>query len=55
MSSKTTNRTRAQKHKNKIVWKFDKDKTDHKTKLLQTIVVTNCCVKCTSVIEWKIK
>ena len=58
MSSKQPNRrTRPQKHQNTTTWKaaqFDK-KTDPKTKIIQKIVVTNCCPKCTSVIEWKIK
>ncbi len=56
MSSKSSgSRNRPQKHQNKTAWVADKHKTDQKTKLLQNIVVTNCCPKCTSVIEWKIK
>lgn len=55
MSSKQT-RTRPQKHQNKTAWKAaDKYKTDPKTKIIQNIVVANCCPKCTSVIEWKIR
>lgn len=57
MSSKQPNtRKRPQKHQNTTAWNAaDKWKTDPKTKLVQKIVVTNCCPKCTSVIEWKIK
>lgn len=49
------NRNRPQKHQNNFAWKFDKFKTDPKTKVVAEIVVQNCCAKCTGVIEWKIK
>lgn len=49
------NRKRPQKHQNKTVWKADKNKSDPKTKLVQSLTVTNCCQRCTEVIEWKIK
>ena len=50
-----TKRTRPQKHQNQSQWKANKFKTDPTTKLLETITVTNCCEKCTGVIEWKVK
>ena len=53
MSSRCRNRP--QKHQNATTWVATKHKTDPKTKLTQNVVVTNCCPKCTSVIEWKIK
>lgn len=50
------NRKRSQKHQNRIKWNaYDKFKTDTKSKLASTVNVTNCCVKCTGIIEWKIK
>jgi len=57
MSSKTgqAKRTRPQKHQNQSQWKANKFKTDPTTKLLENIVITNCCPKCTGVIEWKVK
>ena len=48
-------RKRPQKHQNSVAWKNDKFKTDPTTKLLTKIVITNCCPKCTGVIEWKVK
>ena len=50
-----TKRTRPQKHQNQSQWKANKFKTDPTTKLLENITVTNCCEKCTGVIEWKVK
>lgn len=44
-----------QKHQNTHAFKFDKYKTDPKAKMLKNLQVTNCCPKCTEVIEWKIK
>ena len=44
-----------QKHQNSTAWKADKHKSDPKTKLVQSLTVTNCCQHCTGVIEWKIK
>jgi len=57
MSSKTgqSKRTRPQKHQNQSQWKANKFKTDPLTKLLENITITNCCPKCTDVIEWKVK
>ena len=50
------NRKRSQKHQNRTKWNaYDKFKTDTKSKLASTVNVTNCCVKCTGIIEWKIK
>ena len=60
MSTKTGqagNRKRPQKYQNAFAWKAGghKSATDPKTKLLQSLTVTNCCTHCTGVIEWKIK
>lgn len=57
MSTKTgqDKRKRPTKHQNTHVWKFDKNKTDPKTKVLQNLQITNCCQRCTDVIQWKIK
>jgi len=57
MSSKTTSaqKKKAQKHQNKTPYVFDKWRTDHKAKMLKGLQVSNCCEKCTSTIEWKIK
>ena len=44
-----------QKHKNVSAFKFDKYRTDPQAKSLKSLQVVNCCPKCTSVIEWKIK
>lgn len=51
------NRKRPQKYQNAFAWKAGghKSATDPKTKLLQSLTVTNCCTHCTGVIEWKIK
>ena len=48
-------RKRPQKHQNTTAWKADKFKSDPKTKLVQSLIVVNCCPHCTGVIEWKIK
>jgi len=45
----------AQKHQNGSAWKSDKFKSDAKTKMIKNMKVINCCEKCTSVIDWKIK
>merc|ERR1711997_305456 len=44
-----------QKHKNVSTFKFDKYRTDPQAKSLKSLQVVNCCPRCTSVIEWKIK
>jgi len=45
----------AQKHKNSTSFKFDKHRTDPTAKVLKNLEVINCCPKCTSVLEWKLK
>ena len=45
----------AQKHKNITAFKFDKYRSDPKAKALNNLEIINCCPKCTSVLEWKIK
>jgi len=59
MSTKTGqsgNRKRSQKYQNGFAYKANahKSPTDPKTKLLHSMIVTNCCTNCTGVIEWKI-
>ena len=44
-----------QKHKNVSAFKFDKYRTDPQAKSLKSLQIVNCCAKCTSVLEWKIK
>ena len=49
-------RNRSQKHQNLTKWNaYNKFKTDPKSKIASSVTVTNCCLKCTGVIEWKIK
>jgi len=49
-------RARSQKHQNKTAWNaYDKFKTDPKSKIASGVTVTNCCSKCTEVIDWKIR
>ena len=51
-----TKRSRSQKHQNKTAWNaYNKFKTDPKSKVASSVTVTNCCFKCTEVIEWKIR
>eukprot|EP00090_Calanus_glacialis_P002520 TRINITY_DN11895_c0_g1_i1.p1 TRINITY_DN11895_c0_g1~~TRINITY_DN11895_c0_g1_i1.p1 ORF type:complete len:206 (-),score=68.58 TRINITY_DN11895_c0_g1_i1:50-667(-) len=44
-----------QKHQNSHAFKFDKYRTDPKAVMLKNMQVNNCCLKCTDVLEWKIK
>lgn len=56
MSTQSGNyRKKPQKHQNTTAWKADKHKSDPKTKLIQSLTITNCCQHCTGVLEWKIK
>ena len=58
MSTKTGqsgSRKRPQKHQNSFAWNPEKNKSDSKTKQVQSLTVINCCQHCTGVIEWKIK
>jgi hypothetical protein len=50
-----TQRCRPQKHKNKTAFKNNLHDTSHRTKLINTIQVSNVCVRCKEIIEWKIK
>nr|ACO13021.1 C9orf85 homolog [Lepeophtheirus salmonis] len=47
-------RTRPQKHQNEFAWSFAKHKTDPTTKVIQNVVITNCCRRCTDILNWKI-
>ncbi|KAJ8913531.1 hypothetical protein NQ315_017082 [Exocentrus adspersus] len=57
MSSQKGNasRTRPQKHKNKTVFKNSLHDTSQRTKVINTIQVSDVCVRCKEIIEWKIK
>ena len=58
MSTRSAARKRPQKHQNKTAWKpnkFGQNKNDTKAKLFGNLVVTNCCTRCTDVIQWKIE
>ncbi|XP_049822676.1 uncharacterized protein C9orf85 homolog isoform X2 [Aethina tumida] len=57
MSSQKGNtaRTRPQKHKNKTAFKNNLHDTSNKTKLINSIHVSDVCVRCKEIIEWKIK
>lgn len=57
MSSQKGNvsRTRCQKHNNQKAFKNDLHDTSNRTKLINSIQVSDVCGKCKEVIEWKIK
>lgn len=57
MSSKRgdINRTRAQRHQNKTSFKNDLHDNSEKTKKLNAMFISEVCIKCKEVIEWKIK
>nr|CAH7738447.1 unnamed protein product [Callosobruchus chinensis] len=48
-------RTRAQKHRNHTVFKNSLHDTSNRTKLINSIQVSNVCVRCKDIIDWKIK
>lgn len=48
-------RSRAQKHKNRTSFKNDLHDTSHQTKLINNIKVSDVCIRCKVIIEWKIK
>lgn len=57
MSSQKGNvsRTRPQKHKNRTVFKNNLHDTSSQTKLINSIQVSDVCLRCKEIIEWKIK
>lgn len=57
MSSQKGNvsRTRAQKHKNRTVFKNNLHDKSNQTKLINSIQVGDVCLRCKEIIEWKIK
>ncbi len=56
MSTQSAVRHRSQKHSNKTKWDATRfKKSDDKAKKAQSVVVTNCCSRCTDVIQWKIE
>ncbi|KAJ3654846.1 hypothetical protein Zmor_014004 [Zophobas morio] len=48
-------RSRPQKHKNQTSFKNNLHDTSQRTKLINNIQVSDVCVKCKGIIEWKIK
>lgn len=50
-----TARTRPQKHKNKTAFKNSLHDTSHQTKFINSIQVSDVCIRCKEIIEWKIK
>ena len=57
MSSQRGNvkKKKAQKHQNSTSFKNNLHDTSTKTKMINNIQVTQCCSRCTEIIEWKIK
>ncbi len=56
MSSQRGNlKKQAQKHQNKKAFKNDLHDKSQKIKLIKSITITQCCKKCTEVLEWKIR
>ncbi|CAG9854203.1 unnamed protein product [Phyllotreta striolata] len=50
-----TSRTRPQKHQNRSVFKNNLHDTSHRTKMVNSIQVSDVCTRCKDIIEWKIK
>lgn len=48
-------RTRPQKHKNTHVFKNTLHDSSNQTKLINSIQVSDVCLRCKDIIEWKIK
>lgn len=48
-------RSRPQKHKNHTAFKNNLHDTSQRTKFINTLEIANVCVRCKSIIEWKIK
>ncbi|KAJ8940171.1 hypothetical protein NQ318_019380 [Aromia moschata] len=57
MSSQKGNmsRSRPQKYKNKTAFKNNLHDTSGRTKFINSLQVSNVCVRCRDIIEWKIK
>ncbi|KAG5866485.1 hypothetical protein JTB14_004008 [Gonioctena quinquepunctata] len=57
MSSQKGNtaRSRPQKHQNRTAFRNNLHDTSNRTKLVNSIQVSNVCVRCKDIIEWKIK
>lgn len=57
MSSQKGNisRQRPQKHQNRVAFKNTLHDTSLRTKQINNLQVSNVCVRCKEVIEWKIK
>lgn len=49
------NRSRPQKYKNRSSFKNNLHDTSHTTKFINSIQVSDVCVRCKEIIEWKIK
>lgn len=50
-----SNRSRPQKHQNHTAFKNTLHDTSHRTKFINSIQVTDVCLRCKEIIEWKIK
>lgn len=48
-------RTRSQKHKNKTVFKNDLHDKSNQIKVINSLHVSDVCLRCKEIIEWKIK
>lgn len=55
MSTQSATRKRVQKHTNATRWEAHKHRSDTVTKKIEQVLVTNCCERCTGVIQWKIE
>ncbi|XP_044267055.1 uncharacterized protein C9orf85 homolog isoform X2 [Tribolium madens] len=50
-----TQRSRSQKHQNKTAFKNTLHDTSQRTKLINNVQISDVCVRCKEIIEWKIK
>lgn len=46
---------RPPKHKNTVAFKNDKYGTTEKMKVVNSMTVSNVCLRCKDIIEWKVK
>lgn len=50
-----TQRTRSQKHQNKMAYKNDLHTKSNKTKFLNSLSISGVCKRCKDILDWKIK
>lgn len=57
MSSQKGNtaRNRPQKHQNSFAFKNTLHDTNHRTKAINNTPISNVCIRCKEIIQWKIK